>query len=53
MLLLLDSFAGRIHSMISLGLSLDEEETPVEAEGEDDAPPPLEPASVSAMEEVD
>lgn len=45
-------FASRIHSMISLGLSIDEDE-PTAIEADDDAPPPLEPAAASAMEEVD
>jgi len=50
------SFAKRIHRMIGLGLDVDDEE---EEEGEsapaaaDDAPPPLEGASTSAMEEID
>lgn len=53
MLFLSFSFAGRIHKMISLGLSIEEDESaPIEAE-DDDAPPPLEPATASAMEEVD
>ncbi|GAA5992752.1 hypothetical protein JCM5350_003373 [Sporobolomyces pararoseus] len=49
------SFANRIHNMISLGLSIDteEESTPVKAESSDDAPPPLETAAASSMEEVD
>ncbi|KAI5475043.1 molecular chaperone HtpG [Pseudohyphozyma bogoriensis] len=45
-------FAQRIHSMISLGLSLDEPEA-IEAEESADAPPPLEATGVSSMEEVD
>ncbi|GAA5904205.1 uncharacterized protein JCM6883_006405 [Sporobolomyces salmoneus] len=49
------SFANRIHNMISLGLSIDTEEdsTPAQAESSDDAPPPLEPAAASTMEDVD
>jgi len=49
-------FAKRIHRMISLGLDVDEEpaEAPAEAEVLDvGAPPPLEGASGSAMEEID
>ncbi|KAF8582646.1 heat shock protein 90 [Ramaria rubella] len=48
-------FAKRIHRMISLGLDVDDEEPAVvEAEADaNDAPPPLEGASTSAMEEID
>ncbi|KAF8507324.1 heat-shock protein 90 [Hysterangium stoloniferum] len=48
-------FAKRIHRMISLGLDVDEEEEapPAVAETADDAPPPLEGATTSAMEEID
>jgi molecular chaperone HtpG len=46
------SFAKRIHRMISLGLDVDEEDMDV-SESKDDAPPPLEGASTSAMEEID
>nr|AEG19531.1 heat shock protein 90 [Glaciozyma antarctica] len=46
-------FANRIHNMISLGLSIDEPEEAIEEDEDDDGPPPLEPASASAMEEVD
>jgi molecular chaperone HtpG len=48
-------FAKRIHRMISLGLDVDEEEPAAAVtEGvEADAPPPLEGASASAMEEID
>ena len=48
------SFAKRIHRMIALGLDVDDEddEAPV-AESSDDAPPPLESTSTSAMEEID
>ncbi|BGP15984.1 hypothetical protein JCM10213_004800 [Rhodosporidiobolus nylandii] len=46
-------FASRIHSMISLGLSIDTDESPAEADESGDAPPPLESAGVSSMEEVD
>jgi molecular chaperone HtpG len=49
------SFAKRIHRMISLGLDVDDEEDEEEsaADAEDEAPPPLEGASASAMEEID
>ncbi|KAJ7470634.1 heat-shock protein 90 [Mycena latifolia] len=47
------SFAKRIHRMISLGLDVDEDEEEAPAEADDDAPPPLEGASTSAMEEID
>jgi len=47
------SFAKRIHRMISLGLDVDEDEEAAPAETSDDAPPPLEGASTSAMEEID
>ena len=50
------SFAKRIHRMISLGLDVDdeeEEEDSAPAVANDDAPPPLEGASTSAMEEID
>lgn len=47
-------FAKRIHRMISLGLDVDEEEVPAAAtESNDDAPPPVEAALTSAMEEID
>ncbi|GAA5847925.1 hypothetical protein JCM11251_006566, partial [Rhodosporidiobolus azoricus] len=48
-------FAHRIHSMISLGLSIDTEEdaAPAAAEESSEAPPPLEGAAVSSMEDVD
>jgi len=40
--------------MISLGLDVDEEESaPATAETTEEAPPPLEGASTSAMEEID
>ncbi|KAH6572414.1 hypothetical protein BASA50_006988 [Batrachochytrium salamandrivorans] len=45
------SFAGRIHRMIKLGLSIDEEETL--AEVADDLPPLEDAAVESKMEEVD
>ncbi|KAJ7259248.1 heat shock protein Hsp90 family [Mycena rebaudengoi] len=45
------SFAKRIHRMIPLGLDVDEEEET--AAVEDNAPPPLEGAASSAMEEID
>jgi len=51
------SFAKRIHRMISLGLDVDDDEEEEEGESApaaaDDAPPPLEGASTSAMEEID
>jgi molecular chaperone HtpG len=55
-------FADRIHKLIKLGLSIYDEEgssgeaapsSKPEAEGEDDAPPPLDEEQPSAMEEVD
>ncbi|KDE07091.1 heat shock protein 90-1 [Microbotryum lychnidis-dioicae p1A1 Lamole] len=50
-------FAARIHRMISLGLSIDEDEEPAAVEEskveEGSDAPALEPAGVSAMEEVD
>ena len=46
------SFAKRIYRMISLGLDVDEEEVPAVQGAEAEAPPPLEPASSSAMEEM-
>nr|KAJ3407858.1 heat shock protein 90 [Polyrhizophydium stewartii] len=45
------NFATRIHRMIKLGLSIDEDETPVA--GPEDDLPPLEQAVESKMEEVD
>ncbi|KAF7967679.1 hypothetical protein HWV62_17571 [Athelia sp. TMB] len=48
------SFAKRIHRMISLGLDVDEDEEDEDtADATDDAPPPLEGTSGSAMEEID
>merc|ERR1711939_388092 len=46
------TFAGRIHRMIKLGLSIDEDEEDV-ADDEDDDLPPLEDDEGSKMEEVD
>lgn len=46
-------FAARIHRMIKLGLSIDEEEEAVEEVGAADEMPPLEEAVESKMEEVD
>jgi molecular chaperone HtpG len=46
------SFAKRIHRMISLGLDVDEEEE-APAPASNDAAPPVEAASTSAMEEID
>jgi molecular chaperone HtpG len=46
------SFAKRIHRMVALGLDVDDEEEAAPAVSED-APPPLEGASTSAMEEID
>jgi molecular chaperone HtpG len=49
-----NAFAQRIHRMIKLGLSIDEEETEdTEAEKVDDDLPPLESDEGSKMEEVD
>jgi molecular chaperone HtpG len=45
------SFAKRIYRMIALGLDVDEEETVPESSTE--APPAVEEASTSAMEEID
>ncbi|KAI5124582.1 hypothetical protein M0805_003101 [Coniferiporia weirii] len=45
------SFAKRIHRMISLGLDVDEDETPEEVE--ESAAPVEEAATTSAMEEID
>ncbi|KAJ7038857.1 hypothetical protein C8F04DRAFT_1321421 [Mycena alexandri] len=47
------SFAKPIHRMISLGLDVDEDEEEVAAVEGDNAPPPLEGTSTSAMEEID
>jgi len=50
------SFAKRIHRMISLGLDVDdedEEDSSAAIEADNDAPPPLEGGSASAMEEID
>lgn len=47
------SFAKRIHRMISLGLDVDEEAEPTENKMEEDAPPPLENTTTSALEEID
>jgi len=46
------SFAKRIHRMIALGLDVDDDEEPAPM-ATDDAPPPLEAAGSSAMEEID
>jgi molecular chaperone HtpG len=49
-------YASRIHRMIKLGLSIDEEDIVEEApaaSSSDDMPPPLETAPASNMEEVD
>ncbi|SCV67448.1 BQ2448_5059 [Microbotryum intermedium] len=50
-------FAARIHRMISLGLSIDEDDEPAAVEEskveESSDAPALEPAGVSSMEEVD
>merc|ERR1711967_23203 len=46
------TFAGRIHRMIKLGLSIDEDDVADEAEDDDDLPP-LEDDEGSKMEEVD
>merc|ERR1712196_651649 len=46
------TFAGRIHRMIKLGLSIDEDDEDVADEDDDDLPP-LEDDEGSKMEEVD
>merc|ERR1712178_214518 len=46
------TFAGRIHRMIKLGLSIDEDDVADDAEDDDDLPP-LEDDEGSKMEEVD
>merc|ERR1711887_143347 len=46
------TFAGRIHRMIELGLSIDEDDEAAEEEDDDDLPP-LEDDEGSKMEEVD
>jgi molecular chaperone HtpG len=46
------TFAGRIHRMIKLGLSIDEDDDAAEEEDDDDLPP-LEDDEGSKMEEVD
>merc|ERR1711975_103959 len=46
------TFAGRIHRMIKLGLSIDEDDDAVEEDDDDDLPP-LEDDEGSKMEEVD
>merc|ERR1711881_209987 len=46
------TFAGRIHRMIKLGLSIDEDDA-AEADEDDDDLPPLEDDEGSKMEEVD
>jgi len=45
-------FAGRIHKLIKLGLSIDEDEAPA-AESSTEEMPPLEDESASVMEEID
>jgi len=49
------SFAKRIHRMISLGLDVDDAEIaePTEAMATDEAPPAVDAAGTSAMEEID
>jgi molecular chaperone HtpG len=46
-----NTFAGRIHRMIKLGLSIDEDDA--EADGADDLPPLEEDAAATSMEDVD
>jgi len=48
-----NSFAQRIHRMIKLGLSIDEEEEPTEEKAEDELPPLEDDNQESKMEEVD
>merc|ERR1711937_594158 len=47
------TFAGRIHRMIKLGLSIDEDDEEDDADEDDDDLPPLEDDEGSKMEEVD
>jgi molecular chaperone HtpG len=54
------TYCQRIYSMIALGLSIDQDELPQSSttepaatESSGDAPPPLESAGASAMEELD
>merc|ERR1711959_380885 len=47
------TFAGRIHRMIKLGLSIDDTAEEDDADEDDDDPPPLEDDEGSKMEEVD
>lgn len=47
------SFAKRIHRMISLGLDVDEESSAPEPAASIDAPAPTDAAATSAMEEID
>ena len=48
-----NTFAGRIHRMIKLGLSIDEDEDADAADGADDLPPLEEDAAATSMEDVD
>ena len=48
-----NTFAGRIHRMIKLGLSIDEDEEADGADGADDLPPLEEDAAATSMEDVD
>merc|ERR1712110_1232177 len=47
------TFAGRIHRMIKLGLSIDEDDAADDEDDDDDDLPPLEDDEGSKMEEVD
>ena len=47
-----NTFAGRIHRMIKLGLRIDEDEEEG-ADGADDLPPLEEDAAATSMEDVD
>jgi len=47
------TFAGRIHRMIKLGLSIDEDDEAADVDEDDDDLPPLEDDEGSKMEEVD
>jgi molecular chaperone HtpG len=48
-----NTFAGRIHRMIKLGLSIDEDDAEVLDAGMDDLPALEEDAGATSMEDVD